>query len=61
MIVREVVKLLKKDGWYLVDTKGSHMQFRHPYKQGKVTVPNHKGDVSLKTLKSIYKQAGLNK
>jgi len=33
MTVREVVKLLKKDGWYQVDTKGSHMQFKHPIKK----------------------------
>ncbi|MCD7840095.1 MAG: type II toxin-antitoxin system HicA family toxin [Erysipelotrichaceae bacterium] len=59
MTVREVVKILKKDGWYQVDSKGSHMQFRHPTKKGKVTVANHKGDIPIRTLKSIYIQAGL--
>lgn len=60
MTVREVIKMLKKDGWYRVPSNsGSHLQFKHPFKKGKVTVPNHKGDISPLTLKSIYKQSGL--
>jgi predicted RNA binding protein YcfA (HicA-like mRNA interferase family) len=62
MKVREVLKLLKKDGWYLVTTEGSHRQFKHPSKSGRVTVSGHlRDDVHPKTLRSILTQAGLNK
>lgn len=56
-----VIKLLKRDGWYLVKVNGSHAQFKHPVKPGKVTVClNHKGhDVPIDTLKSIEKQSGV--
>ncbi len=57
---REVIKQLKKDGWYLHHTKGDHHQFKHPTKHGKVTVPHPKKDFPIKTLKSIYKKAGWN-
>ena len=59
MTVRELDKLIKNDGWYLVKQVGSHMQYKHPTKTGKVTIPNHKGDVDIKTANSILKQAGL--
>lgn len=59
MTVREVIKLLKKDGWTEYETRGSHIQFKHPTKKGKVTVPSHSGDVPKGTLNSILKQAGL--
>jgi len=60
MKVREVLKLIQKDGWYLVTTEGSHRQFKHPTKPGRVTVAGHPGeDVHPKTLKSIMTQAGL--
>ena len=59
MKVREVLKLLNKDGWTVKDTKGSHSQLTHPTKLGKVTLPNHKGDIPPGTLNSIWKQAGL--
>lgn len=39
---REVIKILKSDGWYLYKTKGSHVHFKHPVKSGKVTVPVEK-------------------
>ncbi len=55
----ELVKILKKDGWYLVSQEGSHMQFKHPEKKGKVTVAFHKGVILPKTAASILKQAGL--
>jgi predicted RNA binding protein YcfA (HicA-like mRNA interferase family) len=58
MTAREVVTLLKRAGWVLSTQKGSHLQFEHPKKKGKVTVPNHKGDIKG-TLNSIKKQAGL--
>lgn len=59
MTVREILKVLKKDGWYIVDQTGSHIQMKHPTKTGKTTVPNHRGDIAIRTLNSIYKQAGL--
>jgi len=61
MTVREVLKLLYKDGWKEIEgrTKGSHIQLKHPAKAGQVTVPVHKGDIAPGTLNSILKQAGL--
>ena len=62
MEVRDVLSLLKADGWYLVVTEGSHRQFKHPRKVGRVTVagkPND--DLPAGTLNSILKQAGLKK
>jgi predicted RNA binding protein YcfA (HicA-like mRNA interferase family) len=61
MTVREILKILHDDGWEPVEarTKGSHIQLKHPNKPGKVTVPNHKGDIAPGTLNSILKQAGL--
>lgn len=61
MTVREILKLLSDDGWYIVPnrTKGSHIQLKHPAKPGKVTVPNHSGDIPPGTLNSILRQAGL--
>lgn len=59
MTVREIIKQLKADGWTECDTRGSHIQFKHPTKPGKVTVPAHSGDLPRGTLNSILKQAGL--
>ena len=59
MYVRELLKILKDDGWYEANQRGSHIQLKHPIKKGKVTLPNHNGDIPKNTLKSIYKQAGL--
>lgn len=57
---KDIERMLKKDGWYVVRSNGgSHIQYKHPVKKGKVTVPRHNGDVSPNTLKSILKQAGL--
>ena len=60
MKVREVLEMLHRDGWKLVATRGSHRQFKHPVKRGRVTVAG-KGsdDLSLGTAKSILRQAGL--
>lgn len=59
---REVVSILKQDGWYLVKIRGSHHHFKHPTKLGKVTVPYKTGneDIKVGTLKSILKQARIN-
>ena len=56
---REVIPMLKEDGWYEVNTVGSHHQFKHPTKKGRVTVKHPDKDIPLKTLKSIERQAGL--
>jgi predicted RNA binding protein YcfA (HicA-like mRNA interferase family) len=58
--VRDIVKLITKDGWYYIGSTGGHHHYKHPTKRGKVTVPGHSGDdVTGKTLKSILEQAGL--
>ncbi|GGN00666.1 addiction module toxin, HicA family protein [Dyadobacter beijingensis] len=59
MTSREVLKLLRQDGWYVKNQKGSHLQLVHDEKPGKVTVPMHSGDLSPGALNSILKQAGL--
>jgi len=58
--VREVIKRLEADGWYLARTKGSHRQFKHPDKPGTVTVSGKQNvDVPIGTLKNIWRQAQL--
>jgi len=60
MKVREVIRLLENDGWQLVATKGSHKQFKHPTKTGRVTIAGHPSDdLAPGTLGSILEQAGL--
>jgi predicted RNA binding protein YcfA (HicA-like mRNA interferase family) len=62
MKVREIIMLLEQDGWFLVKTKGSHRQYKHTIKKGRVTVPGHPGDdLAIGTLASIYKQAGIKR
>lgn len=62
MKVRDALKLLKDDGWYLVVTEGSHRQFKHNTKKGRVTVPGKPGDdLPIGTLTSVLRQAGLKK
>ena len=56
---REVIAALEKDGWYEVDRRGSHVQFKHPNKPGRTTVPHPERDIPKGTLRSIEKQAGL--
>lgn len=60
MRVREIRKIIEADGWYMVKQVGSHMQFKHAIKPGKITIPNHSGDLDKGTLKSILDQAGLD-
>lgn len=59
--VKDMLKLIKKDGWFQVNQTGSHRQFKHPTKPGRVTISGHRDndDVSLQLEKSILKQAGL--
>ena len=60
MKVREALRSVEEDGWYLVATRGSHRQYKHPYKPGRVTIAgNLSDDVAPGTLNSILKQAGL--
>lgn len=62
MKVSEVLRRLSADGWYLVSTRGSHRQFKHARKPGRVTVPGKPSDdLAAGTLNSILKQAGLKK
>ncbi len=60
MKVREIIKLIEQDGWYHVDTKGSHRQYKHPTKRGRVTIAGHPNDdLAAGTLNSILKQSQL--
>jgi predicted RNA binding protein YcfA (HicA-like mRNA interferase family) len=62
MKVSAVLRMLADDGWYLVATKGSHRQFKHPTKPGRVTVAGKPSDdLAPGTLSSILKQSGLKK
>lgn len=56
---REVLAALKADGWYEVNVVGSHHQFKHPKKPGRVTVKHPDRDIPRKTLDSIERQSGL--
>ena len=56
---RDVIRILKDDGWYEVNCEGDHHQFKHPTKKGRVTVTHPRKDIPLKTLMSISKQAGV--
>jgi len=55
---REVIKLLRDDGWELVRTEGDHHHFRHETKPGRVTVPHPRKSIKVGLLRSIYRQAG---
>lgn len=60
MKVRDIIKMIEAEGWYLVATKGSHRQYKHPAKQGRVTIAGRPSDdLAPGTLNSILKQAKL--
>lgn len=62
MKVRDIIKMIEKDGWYLVVVKGSHRQYKHSIKSGRVTIAGHPShDLASGTLNSILKQAQLKK
>ena len=62
MKIREIIRLIEEDGWFLVVTRGSHRQFKHPTKSGRVTIAGHPGDdLAPGTLNSVLKQAGLKR
>jgi len=53
---QKIIKILKQNGWYEIAKAGSHTQFRHPERKGRVTVPHPKKDIPIGTLKSIERQ-----
>ena len=53
----EIIKRLENEGWILHNIRGSHRQYKHPEKKGRVTVPHPKKDLPIGTLRSIFKQA----
>ena len=60
MKVRDIIRMLEQDGWQLKRTKGSHRQYKHPTKSGRVTLAGHPNDdLPPGTLNSVLKQAGL--
>jgi predicted RNA binding protein YcfA (HicA-like mRNA interferase family) len=60
MKVSEILRILQDDGWYLAVTRGSHRQYKHPHKPGRVTVAGKPSDdLAPGTLNSILKQSGL--
>ncbi|HYR34925.1 MAG TPA: type II toxin-antitoxin system HicA family toxin [Burkholderiales bacterium] len=62
MKVSEILTILRRDGWFLVATRGSHRQFKHPTKPGRVTVPGKPSDdLPPGLLNSILKQSGLKR
>ena len=60
MSSREVIRRPKRDGWFQVAQKGSHVQFKHDAKPGRVTVPHPEKDLPKGTLRSIESQAGID-
>ena len=59
---REAIRIVERDGWYHVRTRGSHRQFKHPSKHGTVTIPGPLGkDLPEGTWDGILKQAGLDR
>lgn len=60
MKVREVIRMIEADGWFLVATRGGHRQYKHRSKPGRVTVAGKLGDdLAMGTLNSVLKQSGL--
>ncbi|MDI6734586.1 MAG: type II toxin-antitoxin system HicA family toxin [bacterium] len=60
MKIRDIIKMIESDNWYLVVTKGSHRQYKHPVKSGRVTIAGHlNDDLAPGTWNSILKQAKL--
>lgn len=56
---RDIIRELEADGWRFIGASGNHHHFKHPVKPGKVTIPHPKRDLHPKTVRSIYRQAGL--
>ena len=56
---RKIIKIIEKNGWFKIDQSGSHIQFRHSLKKGRVTIPHPKRDIPIGTLRSIERQSGI--
>ena len=56
---KDILRILKADGWVIKSQRGSHIQLIHPVKSGKVTVPHPRKDIAPETLSNISKQSGL--
>ena len=62
MKVREIIRLIERDGWYLIVTRGSHRQYKHLTKPGRITIAGHPNDdLAPGTLNSILKQAKIER
>lgn len=62
MKVRDMIKVVEADGWYLVAQEGSHRQYKHPQNTGRVTIAGHlNDDLGAGTLDSIRKQSHLKR
>jgi predicted RNA binding protein YcfA (HicA-like mRNA interferase family) len=61
--VREMIRMIEADGWFFVKQKGSHKQYKHPVKKGKITITDHgkNSDLDDRDVHSILKQAGIDK
>ena len=59
MTAKEVEEIISADGWRLATINGSHHNYKHPTKKGRVTIPFHSGDIPKGTLANIFRQAGL--
>ena len=57
---RQVIRIIEADGWYEISCVGSHHQFKHLTKPGRVTIPHPKKTLPLGTVKNIFRQAGIN-
>jgi predicted RNA binding protein YcfA (HicA-like mRNA interferase family) len=55
----DIIRMLQLDRWYVHNIRGSHHQFKHPTKPGKITVPHPKRDLPIGTVRSIFRQAGM--
>ena len=56
---KQIIRMLKKDGWYQDRSKGSHRIFKHPTKKGTISVPYHNKDLNIGTEKQILEEAGI--
>lgn len=59
MRFKELEKIILKDGWYRDSSNGSHIHYKHKAKKGKITIPSHRGDLDIKTVNSVLRNAGL--
>jgi len=58
MTAKEILKLLRNDGWFVHEQSSSHIQLKHPTKNGRVTVPDQSGDLKKTAVHIIFKQTG---